>query len=90
MAKEVNFMETKRWNVHIEINEKGKDTHVRAVLTSMNGAIIEGMGHARRHPRDRAIPEIGDELAAGRALLDLGHRLVQLAAAEIAESTSSQ
>jgi Domain of unknown function (DUF1876) len=83
-------METKQWNVQIEINEEGKDTRVRAVLTTMNGTNIEGVGHARRHPRDRAVPEIGDELAAGRALLDLGHRLVQLAAAEIAESASSQ
>jgi hypothetical protein len=52
----------------------------------MNGRTIEGSGHARRNPRDRAVPEIGDELAAGRALIDLGHRLVQLANADIAES----
>lgn len=83
-------MENKQWNVQIEIDEKGKDTHVCAVLTTMNGTKFEGVGHARRHPRDRAVPEIGDELAVGRALLDLGHRLMQLAAAEIAESVSSQ
>jgi hypothetical protein len=48
---------------------------------------IEGVGHARRNPRDRTVPEIGDELAAGRALIDLSSRLVQLAAADIVEST---
>lgn len=83
-------METKQWGIQIDINEDGKDTHVRAVLTTMNGMIIEGSGHARRNPRDRAVPEIGDELATGRALIDLGHRLVQLANAEIAESVADQ
>lgn len=83
-------METKQWAVQIDINEDGKNTHVRAVLSTMNGRTIEGIGHARRNPRDRAVPEIGDELAVGRALIDLGHRLVQLANAEIAESVSSR
>jgi Domain of unknown function (DUF1876) len=30
------------------------------------------------------VAEIGDELAAGRALVDLGHRLIEAAAADIA------
>lgn len=80
-------METKQWSVDIHINESGNDTHVRAVLTTTDSSTIEGVGHARRNPRDRTVPEIGDELAAGRALIDLGSRLVQLAAADIAEST---
>ncbi|MCW2916243.1 MAG: hypothetical protein JWN52_4311 [Actinomycetia bacterium] len=80
-------METKQWSVEIDISESGKDTHVRAALTTKDGMRVEGLGHARRHPRDRMVPEVGDELAAGRALIDLGSRLVQLAAADIAEST---
>lgn len=87
--EEVNVMGTKQWDVQIHIVESGKDTHVRAVLTTMAGTTFEGGGHARRHPRDRAVPEIGDELAAGRALIDLGSRLVQLATAEIAKSVSA-
>lgn len=83
-------MENKQWSVQIDISENGKDTHVRAVLTTMNGMTIEGTGHARRNPHDRTMPEIGDELAAGRALLDLGHRLVQLANAEITESVTQE
>ncbi|MEV0402640.1 DUF1876 domain-containing protein [Actinoallomurus sp. NPDC050550] len=79
-------METKQWSVRIDISESGKDTHVHAVLVTMNGTVLKGQGHARRHPRDRAVPEIGDELAAGRALIDLGSRLVQLATADMAES----
>jgi hypothetical protein len=80
-------METKQWSVDIHIAERGNDTHVRAVLTTTDSTTFEGVGHARRNPRDRTVPEIGDELAAGRALIDLGNRLVQLAAADIAEST---
>jgi hypothetical protein len=81
-------MKTKQWSVQINIGEDGKNTHVRATLTTMNGMMIEGSGHARRNPRDRAVPEIGDELAAGRALIHLGHRLVQLANAEVAQSAA--
>ncbi|GAB3979510.1 DUF1876 domain-containing protein [Actinoallomurus acanthiterrae] len=86
--KQVDMMETKQWSVQIGITESGKDTRVRAVLTTMSGTTLEGLGHARRHPRDRVVPEIGDELAAGRALIDLGSRLVQLATADIAESVT--
>ena len=80
-------METKQWSMDIQIAESGSDTHVRAVLTTTDGSTIEGVGHARRNPRDRTVPEIGNELAAGRALIDLGSRLVQLATADIAQST---
>lgn len=76
-------METKRWTAEVYINERGDDTHVQAVLTTRDGTAIEGTGHARRNPADRAVPEIGDELATGRALLDLGHQLVKLAGVDI-------
>jgi hypothetical protein len=72
-------VETKQWSVDIYINEHGDDTGVRAVLTSSTSTKVEGFGHARRHPRDRNVPEIGDELAVGRALIDLGARLVRMA-----------
>ncbi|MFC5749065.1 DUF1876 domain-containing protein [Actinomadura rugatobispora] len=79
-------MEAKKWNTQVFINERGNDTYVRAVLTTQDGTTIEGTGHARRNPADRAVPEIGDELAAGRAFLDLGHRLVTLAGADIEQA----
>ncbi|GAB3979384.1 hypothetical protein GCM10029978_074620 [Actinoallomurus acanthiterrae] len=65
-------METKQWSVRIDISESGKDTHVHAVLVTMNGTVLEGQGHARRYPRDRAVPKVGDKLAADRPLIDLG------------------
>ncbi|MFF5264723.1 DUF1876 domain-containing protein [Actinomadura viridis] len=79
-------MDTKQWNAEIYINERGNDTHVRAVLTTQDDTTIVGTGHARRNPADRSVPEIGDELAVGRAFLDLGHRLVELAGADIAQA----
>jgi hypothetical protein len=83
LKEEVETMEAKQWTVQVYINERGKDTHVRAVLTTQEGTTIEGTGHARRNPADRAVPEIGDEVAAGRAFLDLGQRLATLAGVDI-------
>jgi hypothetical protein len=48
---------------------------------------LVGVGRARLNPDDRDVPEIGDELAAARALSDLGHRLLLAAAADIGAST---
>ena len=79
-------MQTKQWHVELHISENGADTDVRAVLTAADRTTVEGHGHARRNPVDRAVPEIGDELAAGRALIDLGNRLVQIAGADIEAS----
>jgi uncharacterized Zn-binding protein involved in type VI secretion len=81
-------MRTKQWHVELHIGENGDDTHVRAILTAAGRTSVEGHGHARRNPVDRAVPEIGDELAAGRALIELGNRLVQIAGADIEESVS--
>jgi hypothetical protein len=79
-------MRTKQWHVELHITENVDDTHVQAILTAAGRRTVEGHGHARRNPADRAVPEIGDELAAGRALIELGNRLVQIAGADIEES----
>ncbi|MEV0738492.1 dsRBD fold-containing protein [Streptomyces sp. NPDC050549] len=54
---------------------EGDDTHARAVLNTRDTSTVTGRGTARRNPIDRSIPEIGDELAASRALEDLAIRL---------------
>jgi hypothetical protein len=84
-------MEAKQWTVQIYITEDGDDTEARAVLTTGDtgdtGATgsVTGRGHARRNPIDRPVPEIGDELAASRALEDLAIRLHDVAADDIVE-----
>jgi uncharacterized protein DUF1876 len=72
-------MEAKQWSVQIYITEHGDETHARALLTTRDTSNVAGTGMARRASAD-AVPEIGDELAAGRALEDLGLRLLAAAA----------
>ncbi|MFB7596156.1 DUF1876 domain-containing protein [Streptomyces sp. NPDC056160] len=76
-------MEAKRWTVQIYITEDGDETQARAVLTTRDTSSVTGRGAARRNPIDRPVPEIGDELAASRALEDLAVRLNDVAADDI-------
>jgi hypothetical protein len=80
-------MTTKTWNVQLTINEDGDDTHVDAVLDLENKTEVRGRGMSRRNPRDESEPRIGDELAAARALSDLAHQLLGLAASDIEART---
>ncbi|MFJ1704750.1 dsRBD fold-containing protein [Kitasatospora sp. NPDC088346] len=75
------------WQVRLHVTEDGDHTRAHAVLDTGSG-LLEADAEAHRSPHDPAAPVIGDELAVGRALLDLGHRLVQAGsvAAEAAES----
>ena len=42
-----------------------------------------GTGRARRNVADPPVPEIGDELACSRALVDLGHRLLDATVSDL-------
>jgi hypothetical protein len=80
--------QARRWRVEVDIFESGNDTSAHAVLTAEVGAAdgagaIDGHGEAHRRPGDRAVPEIGDELAVARALHRLADRLLATAAADI-------
>ncbi|WP_433088267.1 DUF1876 domain-containing protein [Dactylosporangium sp. CA-052675] len=79
----------KHWTVEINIGEEDGNTAAEAKLRTGDGAELTGTGNARLNPADDDIPEIGDELAAARALSDLGHRLLLAAAADI-EAVSAQ
>ena len=78
-------METKQWSVELYISEDGTDTLARAVLSTGGEKKTVGYGRARRNPADREVPEIGEELAAGRALADLADRLRGVASEDIAQ-----
>ncbi|WP_327294356.1 MULTISPECIES: dsRBD fold-containing protein [unclassified Streptomyces] len=85
-------MGTKQWNAQISLTEDGDETRARAVLTRQDSwrgdtAHVVGRGVARRNPIDRPIPEIGDELAASRALEDLAVRLHDVASDDIVDLT---
>ncbi|MEV4170861.1 HAD-IA family hydrolase [Nonomuraea sp. NPDC049709] len=81
-------MEAKEWTVRISLAEDGDDTAARATLTMGNGDRVTGTGRARRNPADPAVPEIGDELAASRALADLAERLAVITKHDISETTA--
>lgn len=82
---------THTWNVavHIfdadDIMRDGRITTARAVLTTSSGTSLEGHGRARRNPEDPDVMEIGEELAAARALRDLADRLLKATSEDISE-----
>jgi hypothetical protein len=78
-------MNAKRWTVQVYINENDDGrTFARAVLSAPGSPWHESEGVASRHPDDTSVPEIGDELAAGRALPALARELLSNAAGDIA------
>ncbi|MFC9603364.1 dsRBD fold-containing protein [Streptomyces niveus] len=78
---------TRTWNVRLDIFEEDKDTTaVYAVLdTGESELVIRTTAH--RNPHDRPAPEIGDEYAAGRALRELGRRLLNAGATDAEDNT---
>lgn len=79
---------TKRWNVDIFIDEFENKTRAEAKLVREDKTQFSGVGLARLNPSDVNVPEIGDELAAARALSELAHRLLHVAAQDIEGVTS--
>ena len=75
----------KRWSVDIYIDEHPDElrTFAEARLHTGDPTDVRGIGTSRRNPRDAEIPEIGDELAAARALEDLASRLRSAVAGDI-------
>ena len=80
-------MTTKTWTVQILLGEDEDTTHADAVLDMHAKTEIRGHGASRRNPDDPSVPMIGDELATARALSDLAHQLLNIAARDIESST---
>jgi hypothetical protein len=75
-------MRVEHRHVAVDVVTHEDRTTARAILAE-DGRTRQGMGDARRKRTDFDVPEIGDELAVGRALIDLGTRLVEDAARDI-------
>ncbi|RAG86819.1 DUF1876 domain-containing protein [Streptacidiphilus pinicola] len=73
---ETGVLHTKTWNVRIDIVEERDVTRVHAVLDTGDNR-LQATSASTRDPVDRPVPEIGDEFAAGRALVDLGYQLLR-------------
>lgn len=72
----------KAWHADILLTEKDGHTVAEATLSTGSHA-LHGRGEAWRNPTDQDVPEIGDELAVARALVELSERLVETTAADI-------
>jgi uncharacterized protein DUF1876 len=79
--------DVKQWTVTIDIDEHEGHTRAVARLHDRDTERLTGVGLARLDPADRDVPEIGDEIAAARALSDLSHRLLQTATEDVEQST---
>jgi hypothetical protein len=66
-------MHTRTWAVKIYLSEEDAVTKAHAVLVTdaARATQLHGEGTAFVHPSERVVPEIGDEIAASRALADL-------------------
>jgi Domain of unknown function (DUF1876) len=70
------------WPVEVSLVEQDGQTRAEARLTR-DGVGMIGHGRARRHPGDQEVTQIGEEIAAARALSDLAHQLLSDAAGQI-------
>ncbi|MEV0822452.1 dsRBD fold-containing protein [Nonomuraea rubra] len=79
-------MEAKQWTDKSSWPRTATTRTPRAVLNTRDGQDrLEGTGHARRNQADPAVPEIGDELAASRALAGLAGKLAVITQRDITE-----
>ncbi|WP_328681282.1 DUF1876 domain-containing protein [Streptomyces sp. NBC_00322] len=69
---------TLEWKVGLYLFEEDGTTKARVVLDT-GTSTLTGHGTARCSAEDPDVPEIGDELAAGRALKDLAAQLTRIA-----------
>ncbi|GAA1974792.1 DUF1876 domain-containing protein [Nocardioides panacihumi] len=77
-------MHTRTWHVEIYLYEDENVTRAEAVLRTDVGTELRHRGVARRNPADRDVPEIGDELAACRAVTGLAHDLLEATLTDVA------
>jgi hypothetical protein len=73
----------KRLQATVFLTEKNGETSAEAMLRT-GTSTIHGHGTARCNPKDTEIQGIGEELAAGRALIRLGRRLLGMSEEDIA------
>ncbi|MGJ5749452.1 uncharacterized protein DUF1876 [Streptomyces puniciscabiei] len=70
---------TGQWKVRLDLFEDDDGTTKAHLVLDTGTTALTGRGTAHCHPADMNVPEIGDELAAGRAMVDLAHQLLETA-----------
>ncbi|WP_416981318.1 DUF1876 domain-containing protein [Streptomyces sp. T028] len=74
---------TMEWTVRLHLFEDDEGTTKARLVLDTGSTELTGHGAAHCHPADVNVPEIGDELAAGRALNDLARQLLRAAELDI-------
>lgn len=78
---------TKHWTVDIYLGEHDDgSTYAEARLVTHATAGLRAVGTARLNPSD-VVPEIGDEIAAARALRALADQLLDVATGDVENVT---
>jgi hypothetical protein len=80
-------MQNTGWHVIIEFDEDDRHTLATATARVREDRPMTARGDAYRKPSDSNQPLVGEEIAAARALIDLGTQLLQVAAAQIERVT---
>ncbi len=76
----------KAWQLELVVDEQEDRTRAK-VRMHWRGTELVGVGLARRNPADEPVADIGDELAAARALHDLANQLFVTSESDIEAST---
>ncbi len=78
------------WSVALTVGEHEGQTRAEARLNLGGHAYVLGRGTARRNPSDPNVLEIGEKIAAARALSDLAHMLLGSAATQLEDITHQE
>ncbi|MFE9454424.1 DUF1876 domain-containing protein [Streptomyces sp. NPDC006739] len=74
---------TGQWSVRLHLFEEDDGTTKAQITLDTGTTALTGHGTAHCNPADTNVPEIGDELAAGRAVHDLAHQLLNAAERDV-------
>ncbi len=72
-----------RWSMMLSVQESDGETTATVRLAVDGDEHLSGRGKARLNPADRGVDKIGEEIAMARALSDLAHKLLHVAAQEV-------
>lgn len=81
---------TDHWSVELTIREQDRLTVADARLSMNNSTHVFGHGSARRNPSDPDVTKVGEQIAVARALSDLAHMLLSMAATELEDITQER
>ncbi|MEU0475033.1 dsRBD fold-containing protein [Streptomyces olivaceus] len=70
---------TAEWKVRLHLFEDDDGATKARVVLDTGVTRLTGRGTAHCHPADENVPEIGDELAAGRGLQSIAQQLLDIA-----------